>query len=207
MRRWPIHLRDRRVLAVVALAVLVAAVGMARLTRLVGPSSLPDRWTEARAGWLYRSGQIPARDVAGVLRDQRIDVVLDLTDDEGDVTREAEQAAAEKLGVRYLHLPVAQPTSVVIENLANAVAQIELARRRGDRVLVHCTYGHRRSAAALALYARLIEHEPPHIAYAEFARYAEADSTWSQGVMTFLDRNMDQIAAKVRADLADPAAH
>ena len=206
MRPWLARLRDRRALAAVVVC-LVAAVPFAavRVSRLIGVSD-PNRWTEARAGWLFRSSQIPASEVADVLRDKRIDVVLDLTDDAPDPTRDAEKAAAEKLGIRYMHLPVVQPKAVVIENLANAVAQIELARRRGDRVLVHCTYGHRRSAAALALYARLIEHEPPHVAYAEFARYAEPDSNWSQGVINFLDRNMDEIAAQVRADLADPSA-
>ena len=197
------HLRDPRVIAVAAILCLVAAA--APLTRFLGSSDLPSRWTEARPGWLYRSAQIPGRDVAGVLQKQRIDLVLDLTDEQTDSARSAEQAAAEKLGIRYLHLPVAQPKSVVIANLARAVAEIDLAHRRGERVLVHCTYGHRRSAAALALYARLIEHEPPHIAYAELARYAEADSNWSHGVVEFLDKNMDEIAAQVRADLADPA--
>jgi protein-tyrosine phosphatase len=206
-------LRDRRVLAVAALLLVLAAVEAIAPTDVLGLSHLPgvwrepDRWTEARAGWLFRSGQIPASDVKQVLRERRIDLVLDLTDDTPDKTRDAEAAAAESLGIRYLHLPVEHPKSLVIANLANAVAEIELARRRGDRVLVHCTYGHRRSAAALALYARLIEHEPKHVAYAEFTRYAEADSNWSQGVIHFLDENMSEIDAQVQADLAQPDAH
>jgi protein-tyrosine phosphatase len=195
-------LRDRRVWVGAALCLLAAAV--LPFSRLPGVWRMPDRWTEARPGWLYRSGQIPASDVAEVLRAERIDVVLDLTDDTPDRTRDAEQAAAEKLGIRYLHLPVVHPQPVVIANLATAVAEIERARRRGDRVLVHCTYGHRRSAAALALYARLIEHEPEHVAYAEFSRYSDADSNWSAGVIRFLDRNMDEIRAQVAADLAKP---
>ncbi|MFI5316014.1 MAG: dual specificity protein phosphatase family protein [Myxococcota bacterium] len=197
------RLRASRALALAALVCLVA--GATLLTRLHGASGLPNRWTEARTGWLYRSAQMPARGVADVLREQHIDVVVDLTDEEVDAARNAEQAAAEKLGIRYLHLPVAQPKSVLIANLSRAVAEIDRAHRRGERVLVHCAYGHRRSAAALALYARLIEHEPPHIAYAEFARYAEADSNWSQGVLTFLEDNLDEIKAQVSADLADPA--
>jgi protein-tyrosine phosphatase len=208
-----VWLRDRRVLAVAALLLVLAAVEAIAPTDVLGLSHLPgvwrepDRWTEARAGWLFRSGQIPASDVKQVLRERRIDLVLDLTDDTPDKTRDAEAAAAESLGIRYLHLPVEHPKSLVIANLANAVAEIELARRRGDRVLVHCTYGHRRSAAALALYARLIEHEPKHVAYAEFTRYAEADSNWSQGVIHFLDENMSEIDAQVQADLAQPDAH
>ncbi|HKC52354.1 MAG TPA: dual specificity protein phosphatase [Myxococcota bacterium] len=208
MRRWLDYLRGRRALAALAVCVLVAAAaptGILHLSHLPGVWSLPARWTEARPGWLYRSGQIPAADVADVLREMRIDVVLDLTDEEPDPVRDAEQAAAEKLGVRYLHLPVVQPRSLVIANLARAVAEIERGRKRGDRVLVHCTYGHRRSAVALALYARLIEHEPPHVAFAEFSRYADADSTWSRDAQRFVDANIDEVRAQVAADLALPA--
>jgi protein tyrosine phosphatase (PTP) superfamily phosphohydrolase (DUF442 family) len=167
-------------------------------------STLPDRWTEARPGWLYRSSQIRASEVEDVLRDQRIDVVVDLTDDVPDKVQDAERAASQKLGIKYLHLPVQQPRERVVSNLAAAVAEIERARRRGDRVLVHCTYGHRRSATAIALYARLIEHEPPHIAWAEFTRYTEPDSQWSADALSFLDRNMGDISSQVQADLAKP---
>jgi protein tyrosine phosphatase (PTP) superfamily phosphohydrolase (DUF442 family) len=208
MRSWLAYLRDRRVLVALALCVLAAATatGVLPLSHLLGFHARPERWTEARPGWLFRSGQIPAADVADVLHDRRIDVVLDLTDDTPDKVRDAEQAAAEKLGIRYLHLPVEQPRSVVIANLATAVAEIERGRQRGDRVLVHCTYGHRRSAAALALYARIIEHEPPHVAYAEFARYADADSTWSRGAQSFIEKNLEDVRAQVMADLAAPGS-
>lgn len=208
MRLRLTNLRDRRVLAGAALCLLVVAAaptGVLPLSHLPGVWSLPERWTEARPGWLYRSGQIRPSDVLDVLREQRIDVVLDLTDDTPDGWRDAERAAAEKLGIRYLHLPAVHPRPVLIENLARAVAEIELARRRGDRVLVHCTYGYRRSATALALYARLIEHEPKHVAFAEFSRYSDADSTWSRDVLRMLERNIDEIGAHVAADLAEPA--
>ena len=199
-------LRDRRVLVVAALCVLAAAAaltGVWPLSHLPGVWSVPGRWTEARPGWLFRSGQIPASDVADVLREERIDVVIDLTDDSPDKLRDSEAAAAQRLGIRYMHLPVMHPKERLFDSLSTAVAEIELARRRGDRVLVHCTYGHRRSAAALALYARIIEHEPRHVAFAEFTRYSDADSTWSDGVMNLLDRNMDDVAAQVRAKLAE----
>jgi protein tyrosine phosphatase (PTP) superfamily phosphohydrolase (DUF442 family) len=162
----------------------------------------PERWTEARKGWLFRSSQIPAGDVEAVLREKKIDLVLDLTDASPDSRQDAERAAAGRLGIRYLHLPVQQPRERVVANLAAAVAEIDRAHRRGERVLVHCTYGYRRSATALALYARLIEQEPPHIAFAELTRYANADSKWSADAIRFVDKNMDEIAALVKADEA-----
>ena len=198
------HYRRRAIaVAVLCLAGAVGAyAGVIHFSHLPGVWRVPQRWTEARAGWLYRSGQIPPSDVADVLRAERIDVVLDLTDDTPDHVRDAERVAAEKLGIRYLHLPVVQPKRTVIENLSTAVVEMELARRRGERVLVHCTFGHRRSATALVLYARLIEREPKHVAFAEFTRFTDPDSTWSDDVIRFLEKNEDAIRARVDEKLA-----
>lgn len=191
-----------------AVALLCLAVAVGAYTRVIPVGHLPgvwhepDNWTEARVGWLYRSGQIPPSDVVEVLRDKKIDVVIDLTDDTPDRTRDAEAAAAEKLGIRYEHLPVEHPAEKVLDNLTTAVTEMALAHRRGDRVLVHCTYGHRRSATALVLYSRLIEHEPKHVAYAEFTRYSDPDSQWSDDVIHFLERHEDELKAQVAAKLA-----
>src|SRR5262249_57941695 len=93
-------------------AVLVAA-------RPFGRAPLPDRWREARPGWLYRSAQIDPGDVEQFLRNQRIDTILDLSSEDLDPLREAETEASHKLGIRYYHLPVEKGTQV--ENLAKAV--------------------------------------------------------------------------------------
>src|SRR5262249_3162663 len=58
-------------------AVLVAA-------RPFGRSPLPDRWREARAGWLYRSAQIDPRDVEPFLREPKIQTILDLSSQDVD---------------------------------------------------------------------------------------------------------------------------
>ena len=192
--------RRRWFLALGALAVL--CLGAVGASHIPGVYRTPERWTAARQGWLYRSAQITASDVLDVLRAEKIDLVLDLTDAAPDPRQDAERVAAEKLGIRYRHLPVQHPRDRVIENLAAAVTEIDRAHRRGERVLVHCTYGHRRSAAALALYARLIEGEPAHVAFAEFSRFSEADSKWSGDVLKWLERNIDEIAARVKADEA-----
>jgi protein tyrosine phosphatase (PTP) superfamily phosphohydrolase (DUF442 family) len=198
----------RRSVALLATLLLLAAALFAapRVARWFGVSRLPDNWTEARKGWLYRSGEIPAADAANVLRNEHIGTVLDLTDADHDKAAgsAAERAAAAKLGIRYVHLPVEQPRSALLAALAQAVAEIERARLRGDRVLVHCQYGHRRSAAALALYARVVEHEPPDVAYVEFTRYSDADSTWSAGVRKLLEDNLPELRAQIAAELAAP---
>ena len=195
--RLPLASRPALRIALGAAVVCLAAAAGFRLF-----DRTPERWTEARKGWLYRSSQIPASDVESVLRDRKIDLVLDLTDLGSDARQDAERAAAARLGIRYLHLPVQQPRERVVANLAAAVAEIDRAHKRGERVLVHCTYGYRRSATALALYARLIEQEPAHIAYAELTRYSNADSKWSAEAISFVEKNMDEISSLVKADEA-----
>src|SRR5262245_47003629 len=93
-------------------AALVAARPFAR-------APLPDRWREARAGWLYRSAQIDPGDVEQFLRNEKIDTILDLSSEDVDPLRDAETAASQRLGIRYYHLPVEKGTQV--ENLAKAV--------------------------------------------------------------------------------------
>jgi protein tyrosine phosphatase (PTP) superfamily phosphohydrolase (DUF442 family) len=201
----PVRVSKRRLIAVAALVLVVAVGAYTRVipfAHLPGVWHEPERWTEARPGWLYRSGQIQAADAKEVLREKKIDLVLDLTDDSPDPLRDAEREAAQELGIKYLHLPVEHPAPRVIENLANTVVQMELARRRGERVFVHCTYGHRRSATALVLYARYIEKEPKHVAYAELTRYSDADSQWSDDLIIFLEKHDDELREKIAAKLA-----
>jgi len=164
-------------------------------------SSLPKRWTEVRPGWLYRSAQIPGDRVESVLREQRIDVVIDVTDDPTDPDFAPEAAAAHALGVRYLHFPVTAGSAGEVQSYARAVVAIAEAHARGDRVLVHCELGHRRSAGVIALYAQLIEREPPEIANRELYRYADSRAAWQSRYAAFLARNLSELEALVAAEL------
>lgn len=184
-------------LARVALLLLAAAIGMGGF----GGAPQPRRWSEVRSGWLFRSAQIPRGDVAVVLRERRIDTVIDLTDDVVDRDREAEESAARALGVHYLHIPVSPGRWRQVDAFARAVAAIAQAHERGERVLVHCELGHRRSASAVALYARLVEHEPASVAYRELMRYADSHAAWQADARDFLERNLPEIEMRVRASL------
>ena len=180
----------------------VALVAVLMAARPFARAPLPDRWREARAGWLYRSAQIDPGDVEQFLRNEKIDTILDLSSEDVDPLRDAETAASHKLGIRYYHLPVEKGTQV--DNLAKAVAEIDKAHRRGDRVWLHCAVGYRRSAAAFAIYARMIEKEPPHIAYGELTRWAEPDSTWAPKMQAWIEKHYDEIEAAVKAELEKP---
>jgi protein-tyrosine phosphatase len=145
---------------------------------------------------LYRSAQIPAQDEGSVLRAQRIDLVIDLTDEPWSRERDAEQRAARALGIRHLHLPVPPRRDEAVRSYAAAVHAINLAHARGERVLVHCKVGYRRSASVIALYTRLAEGAPAPAAYRELYRYAGASSRWQPGDERFLERKLAEILAR-----------
>jgi protein-tyrosine phosphatase len=184
----------------IGLVLFAAAIGVG----VFGGAPQPKRWTEVRSGWLFRSAQIPRGDVATVLRERGIGTVIDLTSEPTDPDRDAEAAAARALGIRYLHVPVSPGRQRQVDAFARAVAAIEQAHERGERVLVHCNLGHRRSASAAALYLRLIERAPADVAYRELARYADPRAPWQTDVREFLERNLSEIELRVRAHLAEP---
>jgi rhodanese-related sulfurtransferase len=189
-----------------AFALRVALAALAALTLVsLNRSPLPRRWTEVREGWLFRSAQIPAGNVEAVLRDQQIDLVIDLTDDPNDPDFEPEAAAARALGIRYLNASVPPDEADAVVSYSRAVAAIEQARVRGDRVLVHCEIGHRRSAAAIALYALLVENVDPPVAYRELYRYADGRATWQMNMEAFIQRNLPELERRVAAALEESA--
>jgi protein-tyrosine phosphatase len=174
----------------------IALFGLALVSATPG-ARRPERWTEARAGWLFRSALVPAGDVADLLRAERIDLIVDLTDEHQNEARDAERRAAHELGVRYLHLPVPREREVALASYAGAVHALAEAHARGERVWVHCQVGYRRSAAAIALYARLIEGAPREVAYRELFRYADETSRWQSDYESFLERNLDDLRGRV----------
>lgn len=181
-------------------ALLVVVLGLLAIDASRG---LPERWTEARSGWLYRSAQIPAADVREVLRAEQIDLVIDLTSEATSDARDAEVEAAHALGIHYLHLPVPPVRDVAVRSYAAAVHAIAEAHARNERVLVHCKVGYRRSASTIALYGRLVEGQSAEVAYRELYRYADDTSKWQTGFARFLERNLDEI--RTLADLPAPA--
>jgi protein tyrosine phosphatase (PTP) superfamily phosphohydrolase (DUF442 family) len=186
--------------------VLALPIALAALTLVsVNGSALPKRWTEVRAGWLFRSAQISAANVATVLRDQQLDLVIDLTDDPNDPDFAPEAAAARALGIRYLHAPVTPDVAEATASYAHAVAAMAQAHARGERVLVHCELGYRRSLAAIALYALLIEHEPREVAYRELYTYADGRPTWQPTMQKFIEQNLPELEARVAAELEESA--
>lgn len=99
---------------------------------------------EPVAEGVYIGSRVMAQDLAA-LRQEGISATLDLV---------AEFPAPNNLlddpGIVYLCLPVIDGTAPSSRDLEAAVAFVALARRAGRRTLVHCAFGHGRSAMVIA---------------------------------------------------------
>src|SRR5262245_39487645 len=118
----------------------VIIAGAIVLTALGGwLSRRPRRLIEVEPGWLFRSGQLSPDIVEGTLDALDIDVIVDLTPDRGK--RAAEVAAARDLEISWLSFPLQGDGTGRVSHYVGAVAAIDAAHRRGQRVLVHCYQG------------------------------------------------------------------
>lgn len=111
-------------------------------------------FSQPRAG-LYTGGQ-PTAEALRTLSQQGVRTVIDLraaSEDRGF----DETAETEKLGMRYIHLPIANADDLTP---ANTAALGKALQESGDRVLLHCASGNR-VGALLALMAARQEQATP----------------------------------------------
>jgi protein-tyrosine phosphatase len=154
----------------------------------------PRSWDEVEPG-LYRSGQIHRRLIESVLREHRIDLVIDLARDrETDLDDTAEREVTARLGIPLLSIETlggdgrGDPQDYV-----RALTAAVEAHHEGRRVLVHCRGGSERTGAFFLLYRTLFEGWSAADAIAEYASFRNRPLT--QGSSTkYLDAHLPEIA-------------
>jgi tyrosine-protein phosphatase SIW14 len=130
---------------------------------------------------LYRGAQpqIPALEK---LRKLGITTIVDLRSESRSI-REAEKAEAEKLGMRFLNIPVggfSAPTN-------NQVAQFLSLFNAGsqEKVFVHCHYGEDRTGVFVASYRMAMEKWPAQQALHEMYFFG-FNGTWQREMKSFI---------------------
>jgi hypothetical protein len=183
-----------------ALCALLLVVGGAIWWRDQGKRMFfPRNFEEVEPG-LYRSGRIHRRLIEGVLREKRLDLVIDLAgsraDDPDDV---AESEATARLGVRRLVLSTLHGDGRGDpDDYVRALTALAQARAQGQRVLVHCGGGSVRTGAFFLLYRTLFEGWSEADALAEYERFR--DRRLDEVTATaFLDAHAAEIAAGLAA--------
>jgi hypothetical protein len=188
---------SRRVAIVLALWV-VAGLGVgARVWWMEGGKYLfePRKWGVGEEDGFYRSGQVHRRLVEDVLREHRIDLIVDLASgDPGDDPDEAaERAAAERLGIPRLELRLPGDGRGHADRYVTALAEVLRARRAGRRVWVHCNAGRERTGALVAMYRMLEEGWDGARAYEEYVLYRKHPPR-RRRLQRYLEENLPYVA-------------
>jgi protein tyrosine/serine phosphatase len=111
--------------------------------RTLQSSEGPTRFTQVAEG-IYRGGQPTARQLQ-LLHDLGVRTVINLR--ESNVS--AEEADAQRLGMRFLHFPfsgLSQPDGALLDRIVQAIDP------SGGAVYVHCKEGRDRTSLIIALY-------------------------------------------------------
>jgi hypothetical protein len=156
------------------------------------------RWT----GGLIAAelGDVHEQQVWRVLREQRIDLVIDLARDRWNHEDDrAEREAAARLGIPLLSLRgLRGDGSGDPGDYVEALAALARARGQGQRVLVHCRGGSERTGNFFLLYRTLFEGWSASDAFAEYARYRNKPR-WETLSAAYLDAHVAEIAASLVA--------
>jgi hypothetical protein len=117
----------------------------------------PRNWGVVIPGQLYRSGQLSEPLLESTLREHKIDLVVDLNQlpPTASADQHAEIAITNRLGVRHVRCELLGDGTGDPSSYIEALALIHEARRRGHRVLVHCTSGAQRAGGVVAIYQML----------------------------------------------------
>lgn len=135
----------RRWIAALALVVGLAAGGGLwwRAERV------PKRFDVVEAGRLYRSGEVGARQLRWVRETLGVRTVLCLLDP-NDPDTQAEQRAAEALGIDWLNVPL-RGNGASTPEARERIRALVLDPNRGP-MLVHCAAGTNRTGLAIGMY-------------------------------------------------------
>jgi protein tyrosine/serine phosphatase len=137
----------KRVVGIIVAAVLVAGVGGGAAWWQFG--RYPKRFAAVVPGALYRSGEVSAAQLARLQKEQGIERVICLLDDDAPQTQ-AERAAAEALGIEWHNVSLrGNGASTPADQMR--LLQL-LTAEDASPTLVHCAAGVNRTGLAVGLY-------------------------------------------------------
>lgn len=103
---------------------------------------------------LFRSEQ-PDADLAPVLREQHIDVIINLRSRHHDPKRLKNAIDMQK--IKFVHIPI-HTWQINREDLLAVMKTIKEAEQQQQKVLIHCYHGSDRTGASVAMYRIIFQH-------------------------------------------------
>ncbi|QDU82421.1 hypothetical protein Pla110_41770 [Polystyrenella longa] len=159
----------------------------------------PKRWAEVYQGELYRSGQLSNSLVTRVLKENRIDVVVDLTSWEpGNVDQQAELNACHQLQIEHHRFPLKGDGTGDLDIYAAAVHCIDNAIEHHQRVLVHCAAGLQRTGGVLAMYKLHVRGESTRNVFNALQQFGFWNESVNVKLIPFLNQNRRELAERLR---------
>lgn len=155
---------------------------------------IPKRFGVVVPGEVYRSGQMSKWQFVPTIKENGIDVVIDLNGVvPADEHQAAEIAAYETLDIENYRFKLHGNGTGDVDTYVEAIAKMAECHRDGKSFLVHCHAGTQRTGSVVAAFRVLVLGQPPQEAYAELSRYGwEADE--DQELLTYLNKNLPRVA-------------
>lgn len=151
-------------------------------------------------GLIYRSGQISATLIEGVLVDHGIKVIIDLNGlDEGQTGeyQQAEIETAQHLGIDVQRFPLKGDGTGDIRCYADAIEVISKCVQDNKPVLVHCAAGAQRTGGVIASYRMLLQGKTPYEAVEELCQY-ESRRHKNETVVNYVNSQLPELAALLK---------
>ena len=160
---------------------------------------VPKRWGIVEEESIYRSGQLHEALVERTLKNNEIDVVINMNKWRLDKPAQAaEETAVEVLGIESARYPMGGDGTGDPAHYVLAVEHLHRSSEAGQRVLVHCTAGSQRTGAVIALYRTLIQGWSVDEVLDEMEIY-DFDRKDDTILLDFLDTHIDDIATQLAA--------
>lgn len=103
---------------------------------------------------VFRSEQ-PDTDLAPFLREQHIDVIINLRSRHHDPERLKNAIDMQK--IKFVHIPI-HTWQIDREDLLTVMKTIKEAEQQQQKVLIHCYHGSDRTGASVAMYRIIFQH-------------------------------------------------
>jgi protein tyrosine/serine phosphatase len=139
---------------------------------------------------LFRGAQPHLSDL-GELQRLGITTIVDLRN-ESPLTREAEHARAESLGLEFVSIPVGGFSNPTSAQLAQFFTLFRGSPRR--RVFVHCEFGEDRTGVFVAAYRLAFDHWSAEEALSEMRAFG-FNALWHPSMTTFVRALPDRLAS------------
>jgi protein-tyrosine phosphatase len=187
---------DRLIWWIIGITVLVIG-GSVLWHKVLKDQFVAKRWGQVETG-LYRSGQLSTGMCEPTLKDNNIQVIINLCsaqpNDPEDVN---EKQVAQELGIDREHFPMPGDGTGTLEAYVAAETKLITSMREKKNTLVHCSAGTQRTGGVIASYRLLVEGAKPQDILKEMQQY-DFSTKSNPKLLPHLNAIMPELAKRLK---------